>query len=199
MRIVGILLAAGSGSRFGGDKLRAQLPDGTPIGARAARAMKAALVETLAVVRPEDSPLAAMLQDAGAVVTACPDARLGMGASLAHAIRAAADADAWVVALADMPLIRHSTFESIIAALERGALIVAPRYQGKRGHPVGFAAALGARLAALSGDAGARDILRDEAKRVVLIDVDDPGILADIDTPAELERVVTRDRGRTPG
>ena len=189
MRIIGILLAAGSGSRFGGDKLRATLEDGTAIGVRAARSLRAALPQTIAVVRPQDSGLARLLAEAGAEVTFCPEAHLGMGASLAHAVRACADADGWIVALADMPLIRPQTIVRIAQALEAGAVIAAPVYRGQRGHPVGFAAELGERLAALTGDAGAREIVRDEQSRVALIEVDDPGVLADIDTPAALARI----------
>ncbi|RPI41749.1 MAG: nucleotidyltransferase family protein [Betaproteobacteria bacterium] len=192
MRIVGILLAAGRGSRFGGDKLRARLEDGTAIGVQAARNLKAALPESIAVVRPEDGELSRMLAATGIEVTPCPDAAVGMGASLSHAVRARADADGWIVALADMPLIRPQTILRIAAALGSGARIAAPAFRGQRGHPVGFAAGLGKRLAALTGDAGARDIVRDEARQVVLVEVDDPGVLADIDTPAELERVTAR-------
>ena len=189
MHISGILLAAGRGSRFGGDKLRAQLRDGTPIGVQAARRLQSVLPRTLAVVRPDDVELAGILSDAGVKVTTCADAHLGMGASLAHAVRESGGADGWIVALADMPFIRPQTIEAIASALRAGALIAAPSHDGKRGHPVGFAAALRDRLVALTGDAGAREIVREAAGRVVLVDVDDPGVLADIDTPAELDRL----------
>ena len=189
MRIVGILLAAGKGSRFGGDKLQARLADGTPVGVQAARNLQAALDDTLAVVRPEDAALARLLAQAGIAVTPCATAHEGMGCSLAHAVRERADAAGWVVALADMPSIRPDTIRAIARSLEGGAAIAAPVYRGERGHPVGFAAAYGPRLAALSGDAGARDILRAEAMRVTLVPVDDPGVLADIDTPAQLQKM----------
>src|SRR5512138_3344951 len=103
MRIVGILLAAGSGSRFGGGKLLAPLPDGMPIGVRSAANLVAVLPDTIAVVRPGDDALAAALATTGARVSVCPDAETGMGASLAHGIAAAEDADGYVIALADMP------------------------------------------------------------------------------------------------
>src|SRR5690606_5479441 len=65
MRIVGILLAAGHGSRIGGDQLLAPLDDGTPVGVQAARNLIAALEESVAVVRPEDVRLAQLLSAAG--------------------------------------------------------------------------------------------------------------------------------------
>ncbi|MPZ42358.1 MAG: NTP transferase domain-containing protein [Betaproteobacteria bacterium] len=191
MRIVGVLLAAGQGTRFGGDKLLARLADGTPVGVMAARNLAAALHEVIAVVRPEDVRLAELLGAAGIAVEPCPSAWQGMGSSLAHAVRARADADGWIVALADMPKVRPETIRAVAGALEDGAPLVAPVHRGERGHPVGFAAAYGARVAALSGDAGAREILRAERDRIVLIECDDPGVVADIDTVLDLERFKT--------
>src|SRR5689334_3217390 len=124
MRIVGILLAAGAGTRFGGGKLRATLPDGSPLGVRACATMVSALDEVIAIVRPGDDALAADLQRAGARVSFCPDAVNGMGASLAHGVAQAADADAVIVALADMPWVAASTIDAVHAALEKGSSLV---------------------------------------------------------------------------
>lgn len=192
MGIVGILLAAGQGSRFGGGKLLARLSDGTPVGVQSARRLRSVLSDVVAVVRPEDDELATALLAEGVRVERCPNASEGMGASLAHAVRASADADGWIVALADMPVIEPATIAKIADAVGNGAVIAAPTYRGKRGHPVGFAGALGARLAALGGDAGARDILRAEAANVELVAVDDPGVLTDIDTREQFVAVDAR-------
>ena len=187
MRIVGVLLAAGQGTRFGGDKLLAALADGTPVGVAAARHLAAALGEVIAVVRPEDARLIHLLAATGITVERCPSAWKGMGSSLAHAVQASADADGWIVALADMPLVRPATVRAVASALEGGAALVAAAYRGSRGHPVGFAQAYGPKLAALTGDAGARDIVRAERDRLRLVECDDPGVLADVDTPADLD------------
>jgi len=189
MRIVGILLAGGQGTRFSGDKLMAALADGTPVGVQAARNLAAALAETIAVVRPEDATLARALAGAGIDVEPCASAWEGMGSSLAHAVRARADAEGWIVALADMPRVRPETIRAVAAALESGAPIAAPLYRGSRGHPVGFSVAYGPHLVRLSGDAGAREIIRNERDRMVLLDCDDSGVLADIDTPSDLGRI----------
>jgi molybdenum cofactor cytidylyltransferase len=189
MRIVGILLAAGKGTRFGGEKLLARLEDGTAIGARSARNLKAALAEVIAVVRPEDRVLQELLAQEGCRVEPCATAWQGMGASLAHGVGATRDADGWIVALADMPLIAPATIRAVAAALAAGAPLAAPYYRGDRGHPVGFAAVYAKRLAALEGDAGARDILREEGGRIERIDCDDPGVLADVDTQEQFARL----------
>jgi molybdenum cofactor cytidylyltransferase len=187
-QLAGILLAAGSGSRFGGDKLLHPLPDGVAIAAHAARNLLASGLTATAVVRPGDFPLADMLEQEGCYVTVCQEAAHGMGASLAHAVRAERGAAGWVVALADMPRIKPETIKRVAAAIAAGAAIAAPSYRGTRGHPVAFAARFGRELAALTGDSGARALLEREREALVLIDCDDPGVLLDIDRRADLER-----------
>jgi molybdenum cofactor cytidylyltransferase len=182
----GILLAAGASSRFGANKLLQPLPDGTPIALASARNLLQALPGALAVLRPGSEVLQGLLLEAGCQVSVCPDAELGMGHSLAHAVAASAEARGWVVALADMPYIRPQTTGAIADKVEQGALIVAPAYCGKRGHPVGFAAMLRSEMLALRGDEGARGVVQRHAASLQLIEVDDPGVLRDIDRPADL-------------
>lgn len=185
LRVAGILLAAGAGTRFGGDKLLARLPDGTAVGRRACANLVSALTDVIAVVRPGDEKLAAELAAAGAQVTVCHDADAGMGASLAHGVAAVGDTDAVIIALADMPWIRRDTFEAVAAELRGGELLVVPRYRGRRGHPVGFGREHLQALAALGNDRGARDLIA-HAARLHWIDVDDPGVLRDVDVPGDL-------------
>ena len=194
-RIVGILLAGGAGKRFGGGKLLATMVDGTPVGARSAMNLVAVLGEIIAVVRPGDDALAAMLRGAGARVSVCPESVDGMGASLAHGV-AVANAAAeegrvtgYVVSLADMPWISASTIESVAMAIENGDRIAVPRYRGKRGHPVGFGDACRSDLLTLSGDTGAKSLI-DSGGDVRWIDVDDPGVIADVDVPGDLARMI---------
>ena len=193
MRIVGILLAAGRSERFGSDKLIAPLPRsivdveaGTPIGLAACRHLVAAIPETIAVVRSGDRALADMLRNAGARVVECARAGEGMAASLACGVRSARDADGWLIALADMPWIKPATIASLASALAAGADIVAPSYNGERGHPVGFARRHYAALAALTGDEGARAIVAAHRQNLVLVDVGDERVLGDIDTPKDV-------------
>ena len=186
MNISAILLAAGSGTRFGGDKLLHPMPDGVSIGAHAARNLIAAGLDVIAVVKPGDFPLADMLEQEGCYVTVCRDAARGMGASLAHAIAASRGADGWIIALADMPRIKSTTIVAIARELEAGRDLVAPAYAGQRGHPVGLGKRFGAQLLTLAGDAGARDIIAAHKDELVLVECDDPGILHDIDRREDL-------------
>lgn len=184
---VGILLAAGRGRRFGGHKLLHPLADGTPLGVASARPLRQVLDRVVAVVRPGDEALAAALRGAGCEVLRCSRADEGMGASLACGVAHAADAPGWVIALADMPEVSRGTIAAVVAALGAGAAIAAPVLpDGRRGHPVGFAAEWREALVALAGDVGARELLRRHAGLVTRVPVDDVGCIVDIDHPADI-------------
>jgi len=186
--LCGILLAAGASKRFGSDKLMHPLTGQTPVALAALARLRAAVPHVIAVVRPGATMLENLLSEAGATVILCANAEDGMGASLAAAVSASGEVAGWVIALADMPYIRPETISKIAAALAAGADIAAPVYRGERGHPVGLAARFRPQLLALRGDAGARSVLKENAALIKLIEVDDPGVCRDIDTPEDLRR-----------
>jgi molybdenum cofactor cytidylyltransferase len=140
---------------------------------------RSVLEHTLAAVRA--SGLAWHLEDAG---------HPGMGDSIAAAVRATPAAGGWLVLPGDLPLVQPDTLRKIAAALVGGAEVVAPVFAGQRGHPVGFAVALGPALAALTGEQGASTLLRAAAQRGSLrsLPVEDCGVVTDIDTLADLQR-----------
>jgi len=90
----------------------------------------------------------------------------------------------WIVGLADMPMIAPATFQEIALALVSAETIVAPVYEGQRGHPVAFGAAHGSALAALTGDTGARAMI--DALGYTALPTGDAGVLRDIDLPSDL-------------
>lgn len=193
--IVGILLAAGLGTRFDptGRELKLLAPArrgplvGTPIAAAAARTMLAAMPRLIAVVRPAGNDLQrqlhAMLRSEGCTLAVYHDADAGMSASIVRGVQADEHAAGWIIGLADMPAIEVSTVRAVVGLLLEGAPTAAPMFRGQRGHPVGFAAQLRPQLLALSGDAGARPVL--VAHPPQLIEVHDPGVLYDVDTVEE--------------
>jgi molybdenum cofactor cytidylyltransferase len=113
-------------------------------------------------------------------VIVCASAAQGMGRSLACGVAAAKAADGLVIALADMPYIRSDTIRRVLGRLHSGAEIVTPYYAGRRGHPVGFRHSLLDQLLSIE----------QHAARVSRLDVDDPGILRDIDYRADLDRLL---------
>ena len=186
MRIVGLLLAAGSATRFGSDKLLHRLLHGVPIAVQAARHLKKEIASVVAVVRPKSDDLAGLLRAEGCEVVVCPIADEGMGASLAYAVRLAGAADGYLVALADMPFVRPTSIAAVRDALASGARIAAPYFRTRRGHPVGISGAFRSELESLGGDEGARQLLAAHEADVVKVPVGDPGVIRDIDKPADL-------------
>lgn len=198
--IVGILLAAGASSRFGGDKLLYPLPDGSTLGVASARSLRGGVDRALAVVRPQDRTLISLLQREGLDILPCPPAAGGMGHSISCGVGAAPDADGWVVALADMPFIQARTIGTVAKLLRGGASLVAPVCDGRRGHPVGFGRPFFDALRALTGDTGARHLLETHADQLTGISCDDRGVLIDIDSPQDLARWMQGPGdGRAPG
>ncbi|HSI24391.1 MAG TPA: nucleotidyltransferase family protein [Methylotenera sp.] len=189
--MVGILLAAGFSRRFGStDKLLQLLADGRPIALASAEHLIQAIPECIAVLRPENKALAALLVNAGLKVIFCNDNEQEMADSLTAAIRYSSSFEAakggFVIGLADMPYIRSETIRAVADKVAGGASIVIPTYQSQRGHPVGFSSKFRNALENLQGDEGARSIIKRYPNEIHFLPTDDAGILADIDTPADL-------------
>lgn len=190
-RIVGVLLAAGVGQRFdpSGQRLKLLAPApagpwaGQPLAIAALRNLRAAVADVLVVLRPaqdeQQQRLHALLAAEGAPLVVCAQSQHGMGASLAAGVAARRDAAGWLIVLADMPAVLPATIAAVRDALLRGHDSAAPRFSGQRGHPVGFGRGCRDALLALTGDAGARSVLAQHPP--LLIDVDDPGCLLDVD------------------
>ena len=183
---VGILLAAGQGTRFGSNKLLQPLADGTPMAVASARTLHTVLAHCIAVVNDAQGCVARLLAEAGLQVIANPHAPDGMGTSIACGVAASPNAGGWVIALADMPNIPARVIQSVADGLAHGADLIAPVYGGQRGHPVGFARRHAPALRALHSDRGARDILAAHRDTLELIDTQDRGVILDIDTPVSL-------------
>jgi len=179
---VGLLLAAGQGTRFGGNKLLHPLADGTPMVLASARRLHAVLADTIAVVTDVvEGHVARLLAQEGLRLVCNADAREGIGKSIACGVAASRDAGGWVIALGDMPFVPQSVVQAVAARLAQGADIVAPVCHGQRGHPVGFSARHGEALMRLHADEGARGIIAAHRHTLELIEVEDQGVLLDID------------------
>lgn len=183
-----VLLAAGYSRRFGSDKRRHVLDDGVPLLLASVRRYASAFPELVVVLRPDDQALADAVraERPGAVrVAICADAHRGMAHSLACGVRATSGWHYLFVALGDMPWVAETTLSRLRAALldaGRGA-IVQPCHEGVPGHPVGFGADWFEQLETLEGDEGARRLLAGAGPRLQRLEVNDAGVLRDLDTP----------------
>jgi molybdenum cofactor cytidylyltransferase len=191
-----IVLAGGAGTRFGGAKLTAPWRGEALIDGALAAAF-AAPVRSVTVVTGADPQVeAAARAFAGRTGAAarlrlvhCAEHAEGMGATLRTGVTSLpADAAGAFVFLGDMPAIPHSVLPALAAAIAAGAPAAAPMFKGQRGHPVVFSATLFPRLLALTGDEGARQVLRGLGDRLALVETADAGVLLDIDHPADLAR-----------
>lgn len=183
MSLVAVLLAAGRGTRFGGDKLSAPL-DGEPLLFHAIRIARAAPVARVVVVaRPGldtgDWPGAPAVQ-----VVRLDSAELSD--TLKTGIAAAAGARGAFVFLGDMPRIPRDLAARLAEGLG-SAYAAMPRHDGRSGHPVLLSARAFEDIPALSGDEGAGRLLR-QRKDVAFVECDDPAIHFDIDRREDLDR-----------
>lgn len=187
--ITGVLLAAGASARFGANKL-IELLQGEPLVLHSVRAL-APCDRIIAVVRQGDNELHELLQANGVETALNLRSWRGMGSSIACGVKATKDSDGWCILPADMPRVLPATTAQVVAALCSGAALVAPYYQNRRGHPVGFSKAYALQLAALDSDLGARHIVEQHGDRVSRIDTDDAAVVMDVDTAQDLAMLET--------
>lgn len=114
----------------------------------------------------------------------------GMGDSIAAGVAATPGARGWLILPGDLPAIRTESILAVARALEHDSVVV-PHWQGEAGHPVGFKRECGPALAALTGDKGAAAIVRMHRSRgeVHDLELNDRGIVMDVDTVDDLARV----------
>jgi len=185
--VVALVLAAGSARRFGADKRRAALSDGRSLLAHSVERAWAAFDDVRVVLREgergEDFGLPAACR-----IVVSPLAAAGMGHSLAAGAGSLLDSQAQAVAilLGDMPWIEPATLLRLAEAVT-ASTIVLPRHAGQQGHPVIFGRDFWPTLGRLSGDEGARAVLRAHQGCCVVVEVDDAGVLLDVDMPQALQ------------
>jgi molybdenum cofactor cytidylyltransferase len=192
-RPVVVVLAAGQGSRFGAGAHKLVQPLGTS--SVLGEVLRHVLASHLGVVVVTIDALAdearrtiaskdvVLVPAVGSLPDGKGGATLGMGYSIAVGVGARPEASGWLIVPADMPLVRPTTLVTVARQLEHHAVVYA-QHGGRRGHPVGFSSELYSELVALQGDEGARRLLARFPAHGV--EVDDPGVLVDIDTEADL-------------
>lgn len=184
-----IVLAAGRGSRFKAPdhKLLQAFGSSTVLGTALEHAIETGLqlrVVTTAAVSVEARRHVAQRDIVELpVVTGHSGETLGMGFSIASGVAASADAGGWLILPGDMPSVKPTTLLAVAAVLTQHAVAYA-QHIGRRGHPVGFASELYSELVQLSGDQGARRLLARYPS--IGVEVDDPGVLVDVDTLDDL-------------
>ena len=189
--ISGILLAAGESRRMGSPKALLAYQGQTFL-ERICTAFFDAGVEELVVVLGawEDRLRPALPQHPALRTVVNPHYAQGQLSSLVCGLGALSpDSAAAVVNLVDHPLVRPETIAALMASFRTDPLpIIIATHQGQRGHPVLFSRQVYAELLAAPLDKGAKTVVRKDPARVRHVPLDDPGIVADIDTPQDYRR-----------
>lgn len=185
----GVVLAAGTSSRFGGRNKLLEPVGGEPMVVRAVRTLlEADLDGVTVVVGFEADRVRTALADLAVSVVENPQFERGQSTSVACGVEQAASrgADAVVLALGDMPEVSVAAVDALIAVYRRGATdAIAAAYEGERGNPVLFADRYFDDLVAVDGDVGGRRILL-ESPDAVAVETGDPGVLFDVDERNDL-------------
>jgi molybdenum cofactor cytidylyltransferase len=189
--VAAILLAAGSGSRFGGGKLLAPYRGRPLIEAALASLEDAPVDERIVVVGDEVERLREVSERHGARIVENPDWKRGQSTSVLTGLRACgAQTQAAVVLLGDQPLVGTGAVERLVAAFGGGARVAVATYGGKRRNPVLFSREVWPLLEAeLDGDEGARPVLRRHPELVVEVPCEGVGDPTDVDTREDLSRL----------
>ena len=190
--LVGVVLAAGRGSRFDPSGRRSKLTqavDGVPMLGMTISSLSEVLDEVIVVLRDDRHrhELEQLTDIFGAKSVLCPDASSGMGHSLAWGIsyvNAHYNCTGVLITLGDMPYVSTRSVTQLAGQIRKPSDIAALRFDGRIGHPVGFGSDYFASLGRLTGDQGAKKIL--EQHKTVMIDTHDAGVLQDIDSPSDI-------------
>jgi molybdenum cofactor cytidylyltransferase len=188
-RVAALILAAGSSTRMGSNKLLADL-HGSPMIAQTVKRIAASHVETISVVTGHQADeITSALHGANVTLVHNPYYAEGMATSLRAGVAALRDScDAILVCLGDMPLIDARDINRMIAAFNpiEHRNIVVPVHERTFGNPVLWGAEHFSSLLACEGDRGARGLLEKLRDEVVEIAVENQSVVLDADTPEAL-------------
>jgi molybdenum cofactor cytidylyltransferase len=192
-RLAAIVLAAGRSTRMGGpNKLLAEINHRPLVRIAAEQALASRARPVIVVTGHQREQVAAALAGLDVVVVHNPDYADGLSTSLKVGIAAVpVDADGAIVCLGDMPQVDASLIDRLLAAFdpEKGALVVVPTIEGKRGNPVVWSRRFFSELAAIDGDVGARHLIASYPEAIAEVPMTGNGALVDVDTPDALRAV----------
>jgi molybdenum cofactor cytidylyltransferase len=195
LRPIVTVLAAGRGSRFAGSQHKLAQPFGesTVLGTVLGNALASGLPVVVVTTAALAAEATRHVLPRDVIVVRDEEAARGMGHSIAAGVSSRVDAPGWLLLPGDMPLVRPATMLAVAEAVAEYPVVYA-QYHGRRGHPVGFAAELRSELVKLTGDEGARRLLA--RYPAYGAELDDPGVLVDVDTVADLAAARAQAQGQ---
>lgn len=192
MKTAAIVLAAGRSVRMGAPKMLLPFGNSTVLGTVLDACIASRIDETLVVIPQGDKPLGDLLWGLPVRIVDNPDVDRGMLSSIRCGVEAASDAEVYCIVLGDMPAIRPSIIDGLLAVHRA---ITIPVCNGKRGHPVLISSAYRDAILTQYDDVGLRGLMDEYRDAVTEVPVDEDGVLLDLDTPEDYARMVGgRDR-----
>ena len=195
--IAGLILAAGRSTRMGRSKALLTCRDGRTFVRALVEALLGGGVSAVLIVgRPEDRALQAEVERIGSRVEFVSNSDADAGGQLSSVLAGLRQADrpglsAIMVVPVDAPLVTAETVSALGAVFDAtSAPIIRGRYQGRNGHPVVFARAVFDDLRRADAAVGAKAVLRAHAAEIVNVDVEDAGVLGDVDTPEDYRKLI---------
>jgi molybdenum cofactor cytidylyltransferase len=187
-----LILAAGESRRMGSPKALLEFQGETFLD-RLIGLFSPRCSPVIAVLGAHRETVRAGLRRAGeALIVENPDFRLGQLTSMQCGLRAVpADAEGVLFTLVDHPAVASATIDALLDCSAPAPLRI-PRFEGRRGHPIWIAKSLIPEFVALPAGSSAKDVVTQHADGIAYLDVDDPGILADVDDPAAYASLLTR-------
>ncbi len=176
-----LVLASGSGSRFGSHKLLHELPDGISVIAKTIRLYKQVFNQVYVVIRNDDHELMKLVEQESANCILNSRAEQGLSQSVIAGVRATAPKTAWLCGLADMPYLSSNTVKSIAESVKSSSIVV-PKTLNGIGNPVALGVHFKDELLGLDGDIGAKPIVNRHSDLVRFHHTNDEGVHQDIDT-----------------
>jgi molybdenum cofactor cytidylyltransferase len=192
-RVAAVLLAAGRSTRMGAvNKMLAEIGGKSLVRIAAEQAVASRAQPVIVVTGHEREKVETALKGLPVRLVHNPNFSEGLGTSLKAGITCVPqEADAAIICLADMPQVDAALIDRLIAAFdpERGALVVVPSIDGRRGNPVVWSRRFFHDLMSIQGDVGARHLISNYAEAVVEVPVSGDAALTDVDTPESLSAV----------
>jgi molybdenum cofactor cytidylyltransferase len=192
-RVAAVVLAAGRSTRMGAvNKMLAEIGGKPLVRIAAEQAVASRAKPVIVVTGHEREKVEDTLKGLPVRLVHNPDFSEGLGSSLKAGIATVpAEADAAIICLGDMPQVDAALIDRLISAFDpdRGALVVVPSIDGRRGNPVVWSRRFFHDLMSIQGDIGARHLIGNYAEAVVEVPVAGAAALTDVDTPESLSAV----------
>jgi molybdenum cofactor cytidylyltransferase len=192
--IIGIILAAGESKRMGTPKALLKIGD-RPFINHIATQLEASQLDLIYAVLGDKAELIQSVLESNVIVLHNPNFKEGQISSLKTAIDKVQyeNCDGVIIALVDHPLISSAVVSKLIETFYQSKKrVIIPTHAGKRGHPVLYSREVFAEILEAPPDRNAKTIRLENLEEALEVEVDDPGILVDIDTPQDYERHIAR-------